>query len=474
MSTSSDHPRNPLPPRPVQAPWPWRTVLCIGLIYAAVAQGRIAIEDSNLMLTVSRSMAAGHLDTPPGPLMVLGPDGRSFCHFGLLTSLWWFPFMLGGRLLHALGAPMDVGHCEEFVVSFASGFVAVACLAYLAWYWREKGVPARRVRSGLWLWGLASVLFPYAKLPGSDIIMGLALLAALIHFELRGDRARHLALTGLWLGLALMARKQAQTIVPVLGVWMAARIWIGSPEVRRMPAVAKRLGQIAAGAAGPVAIHLTYNLIRFGSPVVERYPQAEYHVPGVIEWVWRAWLLTAGLDHGFVVYNLVVVVVLAYGCAHIDRGLAWLLAALWATQTAFLAMLPYWNGGVCFGSRFLLYLVLIAGTAWPGFVAGRHGAVRRIVFVAALVIAVGVQAVGVTVDPLAARLRYEWAKEQARNQLFGGAMETIRVLGLPGGELPPALREVPEMSHPPLQVPDLWWCQIIRMRHELRRDPGSR
>ena len=424
------------------------------------------------MLMVTRSMAAGHIDTPPGPLMVEGPDGRSFCHYGLLTSLWWLPFLLGGRLLHALGAPLDTGHCEEFVVSFASGFVAVACLAYLAWYWRERDVPARRVRSGLWLWGLATVLLPYAKLPGSDIVMGLALLAALVHFELRGDRAGHLVLTGLWLGLAVLARKQAQTIVPVLGLWMAARIWIGSPETRRLMTVAKRLGQVTAGAAGPMALYLTYNLTRFGSPVVERYPLAEWYVPGVIEWASRAWALTAGLDHGFVVYNLVVIVVLAYGCAHIDRWLAWLLAALWATQTTFLAMLPFWNGGVCFGSRFFVYLVLIAGMVWPGFVASRNGVVRRIAFVLALVIAVGVQAVGVTVDPLAARIRYEWTKEQTRNQLFGGVMESIRVLGLPGGELPPALRDVPVMSHPPLQVPDLWWCQILRMRHELRRDPG--
>lgn len=63
--------------------------------------------------------------------------------------------------------------------------------------------------------------------------------------------------------------------------------------------------------------------------------------------------------------------------------------------------------------------------------AGRDGPVRRIVLVAALVISVGVQAVGSTVDPLAARIRYEWTKEQARNQLFGGVMESIRVLGLP-------------------------------------------
>ena len=104
--------------------------------------------------------------------------------------------------------------------------------------------------------------------------------------------------------------------------------------------------------------------------------------------------------------------------------------------------------------------------------AGRDGPVRRIVLVAALVISVGVQAVGVTGDPLAARIRYEWTKEQTRNQLFGGVMESIRVLGLPGGELPPALRDVPVMSHPPLHVPDLWWCQVLRKRHELRRDPG--
>ena len=104
--------------------------------------------------------------------------------------------------------------------------------------------------------------------------------------------------------------------------------------------------------------------------------------------------------------------------------------------------------------------------------AGRDGPGRRIVLVAALVISVGVQAVGSAVEPLAARMLHESTKVRTRDPLFRGFMESIRVLGLPGGELPPALRDVPVMSHPPLQVPDLWWCQILRMRHELRRDPG--
>lgn len=106
--------------------------------------------------------------------------------------------------------------------------------------------------------------------------------------------------------------------------------------------------------------------------------------------------------------------------------------------------------------------------------AGRDGPVRRIVLVAALVISVGVQAVGSTVEPLAARMLHESTKERTRDPLFGGVMETIRLRGSPGGELPPALRGVPVMSQPPLQVPDLGWCPILRMGHELRRDPGSR
>ena len=106
--------------------------------------------------------------------------------------------------------------------------------------------------------------------------------------------------------------------------------------------------------------------------------------------------------------------------------------------------------------------------------AGRDGPVRRIVLVAALVISVGVQAVGSTVEPLAARMLHESTKERTRDPLFGGVMETIRLRGSSGGELPPALRGVPVMGHPPLQVPDLGWCPILRMGHELRRDPGSR
>ncbi|MEI6358668.1 MAG: hypothetical protein WCP53_16440, partial [Verrucomicrobiota bacterium] len=142
MAISADHHRSPLPPRPVEAPWPWRTLLCIGFIYAVVAQGRIGVGDAASMLNLSRSLLAGSISVPAGPLTVSGADGLEYCHYGPLTSAWWLPFVLAGRGLHAAGAPATMEQCEEFAVSFASGLIAIACLGYLCWYWRGRGVPS--------------------------------------------------------------------------------------------------------------------------------------------------------------------------------------------------------------------------------------------------------------------------------------------------------------------------------------------
>ena len=356
--------------------------------------------------------------------------------------------------------------CEEFAVSFASGLIAVACLGYLCWYWRERGVPSQRIRAGLWLWGIATCLWPYSRLPGSDLIMGLSLLAALVHFELRREQARHLWLAGLWLGLAVLSRKQAQTIVPIVGLWMVSRCRPGTRVLGRPSGGLAQFGWLATGAAGPLLVQLAYNHARYGSPFIERYREA-----GLLPLTLRLWTdriagLTYGWEHGFLVFNTVAVLVAAAaltGWSSPGRRLLGLLAVLWVTQIAFLAILPFWNGGVCFGSRFLVFFALLAGLLWPEIPPVGAGW-RRWVLGATAVLGAGVQWLGVWVDPLAGARRAELEPGRTPNQTVGLMQESLRVLRIPGGELSPGSAADPVMRHPAFQVPDFWWCQAIQLR----------
>ncbi len=446
------------------ARWPWRTLFAIWLVYLLTAQGRVGVEDAASMLNLSRSLLSGSISVPDGPLTVSGADGRIYCHYGPLTSVWWMPFVLAGRGLHALGAPLAVEGCEKFTVSFASGAISVACLGYLCWYWVERGVPSRRMRAGLWLWGIATCLWPYSRLPGSDLIMGLAVLAAVVHFELRREQARHLCLVGLWLGLAVLSRKQAQTIVPIVGLWMVWRCRDEAHAPRRASGGLAQVGWMAAGTAGPLLAQLAYNQARYGNPLIEKYAQAGLHPLTLGLWCERIARLLSGWEHGFLVFNTVavlVVVVAMPGRSSPGRRLLCLWWVLLVTQVAFLAVLPFWDGGVCFGSRFLVFLALMAGLLWPD--APCAGAGRpRLFFGAAAGLGVVVQLLGVLVDPLAGVRRAELEQGRAPNQSIGMVLESLRVLRIPGGELSPGLAADPVMRHPAFQVPDFWWCQALQ------------
>ncbi len=446
--------------------WPWRTFFGIWLIYLLTAQGRIGLEDASSMLNVSRSVLSGSIHVPEGYLTVVGVDGRFYCHYGPLTSVLWLPFVIVGRGLHALGAPPTEEQCEELVVSFVSGLIAVICLGYLCWLWRERGVSSGRVRAGLWLWGMTTCLWPYSRLPGSDLLMGLAVLAAVVHFELRREQARHLWLTGLWLGLAVLARKQAQTIVPILGMWMFWRCWEESRDQKTAPVGLSRLWWIVTGTVMPFLVQLTYNQLRYGSPFIEKYAGVVLQAPTLGLWFERIGRLLFGWEHGFLVYNGVTVLVVCLAIPSLSgstRRLLALLGVLLTSQIAFLATLQFWEGGVCFGSRFLVFLALLAALFWPE--VSFSGSSRRkwlLGLVAGL--SVAVQLLGVLVDPLTGFRRAELEPGRAHNQTIGLALESLRVLHIPAGRLSSEAANDAVMRHPPFQVPDFWWCQIRLFR----------
>ena len=100
----------------------------LALVYFLTASGRVGTIDADLMLKQSRSLLAGTLAINDVGLLE-GADGQRYSHFGILTSIWWVPFVLLGRGMALLLPLFSQGMWEEFAVSFASLPLALLLLA---------------------------------------------------------------------------------------------------------------------------------------------------------------------------------------------------------------------------------------------------------------------------------------------------------------------------------------------------------
>lgn len=447
---------------PVRAYWraTWPVLAALGLLYGLLASGRVSNSDSNSMLEVTRSLLRGGVDVPEEAWGVPGRHGLFYSQYGLLTSLWWVPWVAAGRVAARFVPMLPAAQWEEFMVSFAAIPPALAVLALLGWAWHRGGLEARRVRTGLWLFGLASMLLPYVKIAGSDLPMALGLFGAWVALS-GAASARNWLLAGLGLGAALLARKQAQIEVPFFLLFAAWAWWTrvrGTPQRWRLPAA------LAAGFVPCVLLALAYNYARYGDPLLEKYRAIEpFELPPLGRWLEWSWGFTFGGRVGFVPYTLVPLAVAALALPRWwrrDRDSLVLVAVLVAANLAFFSMQWYWAGGIGFGARFLVFLTPLLALGWMHLAFPLDGA-RRALVAAAAAAALFLNVPGVLVDPLAVTARNE--------ALHGGhawepavrLAEAGRVLGVPAAQLPSGLAAGhPVLGHRPFAVPDFWWMQV--------------
>jgi hypothetical protein len=450
------------------APIPWRLLMLIGAIYVFTASGRVANVDAGTMLALTRSILSGHLTIPPEVAGMTGADGGHYCHFGLFTSLYWAPFVLAGRLAAGFTTVLPAEFLEEFFVSFSSIPVVLGILAYLARFWIDAGASRSRVRTGLWLAAFATMLWPYSKIVMSDQWMALQVLAGIYHWK-RGLRQREAVIAGLWLGLAIITRKQAQMVVPTLLLllwWEAGR---GSDRWRRLLLVG--LGMLPG-----LLIQAAYNQARFGSPIVERYSGVENPAlvtPLSAGWPGLAWGFLASEEHGFVVYQLWPCVVLALAgktWLRVNRRGLFGVIVLNVTSLLFLSVLPLSFGGVSFGARLMLFGGPLLLLGWP-YVPDSLGPMRRSALRLAVVVSVFIAALGVLVDANAVHLRWMLVEHEHGSTLVANVREVGRVFGLPQPPLPPEVAASPYATHPPFQVPDFWWIHAARVLAARHRPP---
>lgn len=470
MSVFMDRPAGGPAARPLSRTV-WPVLAALGGLYAVLAAGRISNADASSMLEVTRSLLRGGVHVPEEVWSVSGRGGLFYSQYGLLTPVWWLPWAALGRLAARVVPLLPAAQWEEFMVSFAAIPPALAVLTLLAWAWHREGLEPRRMRAGLWLFGLASLLLPYSKIPGSDLLMALALFGAWV--ALTGKPApRSWLLAGLGLGAALLARKQAQIEVPFFLLFAA---WVWWTRVRATPLRWRLPAALAAGFAPGVLLALAYNYARYENPWLEKYRGHEpWAMPPTGQWL--EWLrgFTVGGRAGFLPYTAVPLVVAAIALRRWwrrDRATVLLVTALVGANLLFFSVQWYWAGGVGFGSRFLVFLTPLLALGWA-YVDSPLSGLRRFMLGAAVALALFLNAPGVLVDPLAVT---------ARNELLHGGQawepavrlaEAGRVLGVPAAQIPPeATAGHPVLSHSPFAVPDFWWVQVWDQLRQRRNPP---
>lgn len=446
----------------------------LAAIYLLSISGRVSNVDAAKMMEVSHALLESRISVPADGLFTLpGPDGLHYSYFGPLSSVWYIPFILAGQVLARLvgwfGAPV----WEEFMVSFSPVPLALGVLGYLLRYWKSQGASPARASAGLWLVGIGTSLWPYAKYPGSDPLMTLALLAAVVH-GLNWRRTREVWLAGVWCGLAWLARKQAEIEVPWIILFLGLRGWrlagTRRPFTRE---VLVPLGWLMAGFLPLLLVQLGYNQARFGSPF--REPNAAIHtlwmMPSLASALRTIIEMTVWPSRGLVAYNLLAVLMFAFAWPAwrkhaADRELPLLVLVLLGENLLFFAGTWYWNSGmVSYGSRYLLFLLPLMALGWAQ-VPWPLNPLRCGAFALGGIWAVWLAVMGVLVDPLPAGMRFmvlNYGQPFYRTFYpLAYAQECARVLGLNRDPLPAALAARLEMAHFAFQIPDLWWCQAFK------------
>ncbi len=461
----STPPPDAVAPRgPGASRFPWRVLALLAGVYLLSVSGRLPVMDQSVMFNQTRSLISGHLSISGmgwDHMTPVGVGGQHYSQYGVLMSVLWIPSTILMRIVAAVVHGVPLKMLEEFAASFINVGASLGILAYLAQEWRRRGVDAARIRLGLLGIGFSSLLWAYSKMPFSDLWMALGLFAGYCHWRWREGWAGHVCLSGFWLGLALLSRKQAQLMVPVLIATFAWEAW-------RTATGRKAIMGVVLALIPAALMQGLYNYGRFGNPFLEVYPYVEGGAPLDFAGLAQNFLgILIDPFNGFLPYNLFVITLASaaglrwWRVDPLGAALPWLLLG---ASALLLCRFYFWSGGLCFGSRYLLFVIPFAALGLP-YLPVSLGAWRWGLGVA-FGLGVLIQLAGVMIDPLAVSMRRQWVPGAPNSVARLYAAEIGRVLGVTQPALTGAAQTSPYAVHPAFQVPDVWWAHVLyELRH---------
>jgi len=372
-------------------------------LYLLTSTGRVRTLDEYTTLYQSESMVLRHSTAIPQAVALNNFYGR-YDRQGKPRAAYPPGHAAAAAPWYAVGAyalsrmPRVPADANDLVVGFSSclssaTFAALAvALAFLLL--SGIGVDLRSSLFAAGILGLGTPLLAYSAWFFSEPLATAMLLGAgLVLFGHGGGSAvsgRAAAAAGALLGLAVWVRP---THVIAIAVFLAALV-IRDGKAGMRAAVA-----LAGVSAAIVALLLAYNVARFGNAFEFGYPVAaergkqlnSFHTPLLIGLY--GFLLSPGKS----IFLFAPPVLLAFaGLRELwrrDRGLAALAALLPLTYLLFFARYTQWEGGYCFGPRYLLpaTAALCLGLG-PALANGGKG--KRWLAIGLLVAGIMVQSIG--------------------------------------------------------------------------------
>jgi hypothetical protein len=290
--------------------------------------------------------------------------------------------------------------------------------------------------------------------------------AAWYHWSTPGLRSRGVA-AGLWMGFALLSRRQADAVVPIL----VALAFLDAISSRRL----REFAGLLAGLVPAVIGRLAYNFARFGNPWFERHPglTTEKVAASVSHGRSRILEILFSDSEGLVVYALVPILIAVLGARGLWRASrrdAIAAVTIVTGGIAFLGILPF-SPGVSFGARYLVYLIAFLGLAWP-FVRFPTGMPARIAWGLPVACSMLLMATGFAIDPLPVYLRMGRQLPHV-GQFHAIALEWRRILSPVDLPDDPVLEASPDWRHDPFRRPDFWWCHLWARSHGAKPPPPT-
>jgi hypothetical protein len=398
-------------------PIAWRVFAVALLVYVATAGGSLATTDAVVAYDVTRNLCEhGSLAYSPellGMQAHRGVDGRYYSPFGIAQSVYNIPFYLAGQAAaRAFGVRLGkADSIPKAAVAMGGTLVAAACVALTYLLAVEVWASASIGLVAAWLFGFATVFWPYAKFGFNAPLATCCLLVAVLAAWVGVRRHRHgpMFACGLALGVAMLTRHEL--LVAALPVtlflafdWRRSRV---------------RLAQAALAVAGlsiGIGVWMWLNAVRFGNPLNPGYLGDPTPSFGSSVLAGLAGLLFSPAASLFVYCPVVLLALPAFvAWWRRDKPATLLFAGLFVTLLVFYAQLGNWVGGRSYGPRYLvpaLPFLVVGIAAWLG---QRHSRAVRSVAVTLCLLSVAVQFPGVLVD--FSKVSVAWAREYPRGAI---------------------------------------------------------
>lgn len=354
-----------------------RVALFLALCWLLMAGGHLYSGDEVMMARVTEAIVTrGSLS--PRPLehfehyaRVEGRDRQSYAWYGLGPSLVAVPFYLGGMLLERVADPEALQAFQQpvllfydrqdpsevlrsFLVSWTNAFVMAAVAWLLFGLIRRQGVQERRAAWITLGFGLTGVVPFYARSFFSEplgALFWLAGIAAWVRARESGSPRWSLG-AGVAFGAVTLARVALGAGLPVAVLAVGVDLW------RQRDAPVRRRVHTAVGFCAGLSVALGAwagsNLLRFGHPLESGY-SGVLGLFGGDPWEGLSGLILSpgrGLLW-YVPWALPAILGLP-SLARRDPAMGIFAGGLLAALLALYAPWAMWDGGWCFGPRFLL------------------------------------------------------------------------------------------------------------------------